>query len=59
MIHVDIICVGKVKEAFFRDAAAEYEKRLAAYMKLRILEVKDEKTECGMLSGFLEIEVMA
>ena len=47
MIHVDIICVGKVKEAFFRDAAAEYEKRLAAYMKLRILEVKDEKTEEG------------
>ncbi len=47
MIHVDIICVGKVKEAFFRDAAAEDEKRLAAYMKLRILEVKDEKTEEG------------
>ena len=47
MIHTDIICVGKIKEAFYRDAAAEYEKRLSAYMKLRILEVKDEKTEVG------------
>ncbi len=47
MIHVDIICVGKVKEAFYRDAAAEYEKRLGAYMKLRLLEVKDEKTDEG------------
>ncbi|MBR5422343.1 MAG: 23S rRNA (pseudouridine(1915)-N(3))-methyltransferase RlmH [Lachnospiraceae bacterium] len=43
-MHTDILCVGRVKESFYRDAAAEYIKRLGAYTKLSIREVKDEKT---------------
>ena len=39
-----ILCVGKIKESFYRDAVAEYAKRLSRYGKLEILEVADEKT---------------
>lgn len=43
-MKISIICVGKIKEKYFRDAIAEYEKRLGKYCKLEILEVPDEKT---------------
>ena len=36
--------VSKVKEKYFRDAIAEYAKRLSRYCKLEIIEVADEKT---------------
>lgn len=42
MLHVHVICVGKLKEKYFREAAAEYSKRLRKYCDLRIIEVKDE-----------------
>ena len=38
---IKIICVGKIKEKYLRDAIAEYEKRLSKYTKLDIIEVKD------------------
>lgn len=41
---IKIICVGKIKEKFYRDAIAEYEKRLSRYCKFQIIEVADEKT---------------
>ncbi len=43
-MNITIYCVGKVKEKFYRDAIAEYEKRLSRYCKLNIVEVQDEKT---------------
>ena len=43
-MQIDIICVGKVKEQYLRDAIAEYSTRLGRYCKLNILEVADEKT---------------
>ncbi len=43
-MKVTIVCVGKVKEKFYRDAIAEFEKRLSRYCKLSIVEVADEKT---------------
>ena len=43
-MKIDIICVGKVKEAFYRDAAAEYIKRLGRYAAVSVLEVADEPT---------------
>lgn len=44
MLAIDILCVGKVKERYLRDAIAEYSKRLSRYCKLNIIEVADEKT---------------
>lgn len=46
-MKVTIISVGKIKEAFYRDAIAEYSKRLSAYCRLEIREVSDEKTPDG------------
>lgn len=43
-MKVTIVCVGKIKEKFYRDAIAEYEKRLSRYCKLEIVEVADEQT---------------
>ena len=43
-MKISIICVGKIKEKFYRDAIAEYEKRLSRYCKFQIIEVADEKT---------------
>jgi len=38
---IKIICVGKIKEKFLKDAANEYLKRLNKYTKLEIIEVPD------------------
>ncbi len=43
MLTINIICVGKLKEKFFKDAIDEYSKRLSKYCKLNILELPDEK----------------
>ena len=43
-MKITVLCVGKVKEKFYRDAIDEFSKRLSRYCKLDILEVADEKT---------------
>lgn len=46
-MKITIVCVGKIKEKFYRDAIAEFEKRLSKYCKFEIVEVADEKTLDG------------
>lgn len=43
MIHINIICVGKIKENYLKDAISEYSKRLTKYCTLNIIELPDEK----------------
>jgi 23S rRNA (pseudouridine1915-N3)-methyltransferase len=43
MMKITILCVGKLKEGFYREAVGEYEKRLGRYCKLKIVEVADER----------------
>ncbi|MCI9412575.1 MAG: 23S rRNA (pseudouridine(1915)-N(3))-methyltransferase RlmH [Eubacterium sp.] len=43
-MKIRILCVGKIKEKFMREALGEYSKRLSRYIKLEIIEVVDEKT---------------
>ena len=43
MIQVTVITVGNLKEAYWRDAMAEYEKRLSAFCKPEILQLKEAK----------------
>lgn len=38
---IKIICVGKIKEKFYKEAIIEYEKRLSKYTKINIIEVED------------------
>lgn len=42
-----VLCVGKVKEDFYKKAVLEYMKRLSRYCKPKITEVPDEKTPEG------------
>lgn len=46
-MKISIVCVGKIKESFYREAVAEYAKRLSRYCRLEIIEVADEKTPEG------------
>ena len=43
-MKITIVCVGKIKESFYREALSEYVKRLSRYVTLEIAEVTDEKT---------------
>ena len=43
MQKVTVLCVGKLKEKFYADAAAEYAKRLSRFCKLEIVELPEER----------------
>ena len=43
MLSVKIITVGTLKEAYWRDAAAEYAKRLSGYCKLTVVQLKEAR----------------
>ena len=43
-MKITLLAVGKIKESFYRQAIHEFQKRLARYCKLEIIEVADEKT---------------
>ena len=49
-MRITIVCVGKLKDKFFREAVEEYAKRLSKYCRFEILEVADEKTPDGASS---------
>lgn len=44
MLNVTVVAVGKIKENFYKEAVLEYTKRLSAYCRFEVIEVKDEKT---------------
>lgn len=41
MIRIDVFAVGKLKEKFWKDACAEYLKRLEGYAKVEVRELAD------------------
>ena len=43
MLNINIICVGKIKENYLKDAISEYSKRLSKFCNLNITELSDEK----------------
>ncbi|MBE6589362.1 MAG: 23S rRNA (pseudouridine(1915)-N(3))-methyltransferase RlmH [Ruminococcaceae bacterium] len=43
MIQLTVITVGSLKESYWKDAVAEYEKRLGAYCKPEILQLKEAR----------------
>ena len=45
-MNVNIVCVGKIKEGYFREAVAEYAKRLTRFCHFEVIEVAEE-----MLTG--------
>lgn len=43
IMKIKIICVGKLKEKYFKDAIAEYQKRLSRFTKIELIQVADEQ----------------
>ncbi len=47
-MKITVICVGKIKEKFYRQAIEEYSKRLSGYANFEIIETADEKAPEGL-----------
>lgn len=43
MQTVTVLCVGKLKEPFYIDACAEYQKRLARFCRLDVIELPEQR----------------
>ena len=43
MVEILLICVGKNKEKFYRDAVSEYIKRLSSFCRINIMELQEAK----------------
>lgn len=53
MVRINIFCIGKVKESFFKEAIEEYSKRLKKFCELKVFEYSDEKLPEN-ISEFME-----
>ena len=53
MININIICIGKLKEKYLKDATTEYSKRLSKYCKINIIELTDEKIPSKVNDGII------
>ncbi|MBO4235698.1 MAG: 23S rRNA (pseudouridine(1915)-N(3))-methyltransferase RlmH [Firmicutes bacterium] len=42
-MNINIVCIGKLKEAYWRNACSEYVKRLGAYCNVNITELKETR----------------
>ena len=43
MLNINIVCIGKIKENYLKDAISEYSKRLSKFCDLNIIELSDVK----------------
>lgn len=41
MLKINLICLGDIKEKFYRDAISEYEKRIGRFAQIKIVELKE------------------
>jgi len=54
MLNIRIVCVGKLKERFYADAAKEYMKRLSGYCKLEVIEIPEHRIQEGREGRLVE-----
>ena len=43
MLSVNVVCIGKIKEAFYRDAIEEYAKRLSRFCRFSVIELAEKQ----------------
>lgn len=41
MLSVNVVCIGKLKESYLKDAVAEYSKRLSPFCKFSVIELDE------------------
>ena len=44
---IRLLCIGKLKEPFYRDAQTEYVKRLSAFARVQVIEKKETPLPAG------------
>lgn len=44
MVKVNVVCVGKLKEEYWRAAVAEYAKRLSRFCRFEIVELAEKRS---------------
>lgn len=44
-MNINIVCIGKIKESFYREAVSEYSKRLGRFCKFNIVELAESRLE--------------
>ena len=61
MFRLTIVAVGTLKEGYLREACAEYEKRLGAFCKPEIIQIKETKLpdDPGAEPSLTEFRVLA
>ena len=50
-MDVNLICIGKLKEQWWRDACAEYAKRLSVFCKFSIIELNEARVSKSPTQG--------
>ncbi|MDE7083226.1 MAG: 23S rRNA (pseudouridine(1915)-N(3))-methyltransferase RlmH [Clostridia bacterium] len=45
MQKINVVCVGKIKEEFYRSAVSEYLKRLSRFAKVEVKEIAEDDLE--------------
>ncbi|SEM32787.1 23S rRNA (pseudouridine1915-N3)-methyltransferase [Ligilactobacillus sp. WC1T17] len=59
-MNIKIVCVGKLKEKYWKQGIAEYAKRLSKFCKFEIVEVPDErapeKLSAAQMENVKEVE---
>ena len=54
MQRITVICVGKLKEKFYLEAAAEYQKRLSRFCRLEVAELPEQRLRDAPSPGEIE-----
>ena len=52
-MNIKLICVGSLKEKFFKDAIAEYSKRLIPFCNFEVVEIP----ECRLVKNFSDSDI--
>lgn len=55
MIKIKIICIGNLKEKYFRDAFYEYQKRLNSFCKFELIEIDEYKLKNNPCTSEIKI----
>ncbi len=55
-MNINIVCVGKIKENFYKDAVSEYAKRLTRFCKFNVVEVAESRLESNDINKVKVIE---
>ncbi len=54
MLNIKVICLGKLKEKYWQAAEVEYLKRLSSFVKIEVVELKEESFDNKIPSALIK-----